>query len=90
MGIRLILLLAGAICLLLAAGGLLCWALGFAFWSGLLLHGGTVFFDKGSAFPIPGRWLGTVVALVPFVGSVCGVWFLRAAFDGDDDHGGLI
>lgn len=87
MSIRLILFVAAAALLLLAGAGLLCWALGFAFWSRLLLHGGTVFVDKGGPGPIPGRWLGAVVLLVPIVCSIGGIWFLKAAFDrdGEDD-----
>jgi hypothetical protein len=82
---KLFLVSGGVLLLLIAAAGALCWAMGFAFWSKLLMHGGTVFFDRSSKIPLPGRLLGIVVLIAPLICFVCGVWLVRSAFEKDDD-----
>lgn len=84
---KLFLILTGAVLLLIAVWGVVCWITGFEMIRMMLVEGAPVSFeDAGKQWQFPGRLAGVVALAIPILSAIAGAWLLRSGFERGDAH----
>lgn len=75
-------IIAGALFLTLAIGGMVMWAYGFAELKEWLLNPVPVFFElKNDTLQVPSRWLALGIIAIPFGCLAVGIWLIQPLFE---------